>query len=101
MPGNYPMSDTIQVGDWVTVEHHGHSKVARVMALAEGYAMLCYPRCAPFLEQVEDLCHDVGYGGRADPECAERNGKPVDRLQSPEYREGAYPKRWVTYYGTI
>jgi hypothetical protein len=95
------MSDTIKIGDQVAVEHDGHSTVARVMAVAEGYAMLCYPRSAPFLEQVADLCHVVDYDGHDHPECAERNGKPVDRLQSPEYREGAYPKRWVTYYGTI
>jgi integrase/recombinase XerD len=53
------------------------------------------------LRHIADLCHVVGYGGHDDPECAELKGKQVDRLESPEYREGAYPKRWVTYYGTI
>lgn len=29
--------------------------VARVMAVAEGYAMLRYPHCAPFIASVKDL----------------------------------------------
>jgi hypothetical protein len=52
-------------------------------------------------EQVADLFRVVGHGDRDDPECVEHKGKRLDRLQSPEYRQGAYPKHWVTYYGTI
>lgn len=33
----------------------GLPMVARVMAVAEGYAMLRYPHCAPFIASVKDL----------------------------------------------
>jgi hypothetical protein len=83
----------------------GSDRPLPVPALSKIQITFCLREVAspPILarEQVADLFHVVGCGGHDDPECAERNGKPLDRLQSPEYREGAYPKHWVTYYGTI
>jgi len=35
--------------------HHANVKPARIMAIAEGYAMLRYPGCSPFIEPLNGL----------------------------------------------
>lgn len=40
---------------YVTTALHTYDKKARVMAVAEKYAMVRYPRCMPFVVSVEDL----------------------------------------------
>lgn len=47
---------TFQIGDRCLVNTHKHGKVARIMAIAEDYAMLRYPRCAPFVTPLAELC---------------------------------------------
>lgn len=42
-------------GDRCIVLSHDHGRVARVMATAEGYAMVRYPRCFPFVVPVREL----------------------------------------------
>lgn len=46
---------TPQVGGQCTVHNQGHPMIARVMAIADGYAMLRYPRCVPFVKRLTDL----------------------------------------------
>lgn len=46
---------SMEVGDRCYVARHGTGQVARVMAVAEGYAMLRYPSCAPFAEAIPAL----------------------------------------------
>lgn len=48
-------NDGFYVGDSVTVGRHSLGMVGRVMALAEGYAMVRYPRCSPFVVSVREL----------------------------------------------
>lgn len=48
-------NDGFYVGDSVVVARHTHGWTGRVMALAEGYAMVRYPRCAPFVVPVKEL----------------------------------------------
>lgn len=45
----------IREGDRCTYVGHTHGNVARVMAVAEGYALMRYPRCGPFVAPVRDL----------------------------------------------
>lgn len=45
----------IEVGDRCTVDRHTHGLVARVMAVAEGYAMLRYKGCVPFVAPIAEL----------------------------------------------
>ena len=49
------MSDEIKRGDRCAVNRHMNGNPVRVMAVAEGYAMVRYPRCIPFIEAVADL----------------------------------------------
>lgn len=42
-------------GDHCTVERHGHQRVARIMAVADGYAMLRYPQAVPFVKPLSCL----------------------------------------------
>lgn len=48
------MADQPKRGDKVTI-HGSDPYVFRVMAVADGYAMLRYPHCAPFVEPVKSL----------------------------------------------
>lgn len=51
----------IKVGDKVKVQCNSNAGFreipgdSRVMAIAEGYAMVRFPRCMPFIESVKDL----------------------------------------------
>lgn len=45
----------IKVGDRCAVAIHGHGGVARVMAVAEGYAMVRYLRATPFVGALKEL----------------------------------------------
>lgn len=47
--------DGFYIGDDVTVSRHDHGRPGRVMALAEGYAMVRYKGCAPFVVPVKEL----------------------------------------------
>lgn len=55
------MSDNvIRAGDRCTVKRHRDertsiSRIARVMAVAEGYAMVRYSRAMPFVEPIKEL----------------------------------------------
>lgn len=52
------MTDTtaLKAGDRCTVKRHEHyGSVARIMAVAEGYAMLRYPKAMPFVVPVSEL----------------------------------------------
>lgn len=44
-----------KVGSRCLIPSHSHGMVARIMAIAEGYAMLRYPRCMPFVYSLKDL----------------------------------------------
>lgn len=46
---------SIKAGDRCTVNRHANGNPVRVMAVAEGYAMVRYPGCSPFIEPVKDL----------------------------------------------
>lgn len=48
-------SDGFRVGDDVQVSFHDHGRTGRVMALAEGYAMVRYKGCSPFIAAVKEL----------------------------------------------
>lgn len=58
------MSLDIKRGDHVRYPAHTHRLVAQVMAVADGYAMLRYPRCAPFIARVIELEYVYSGGGR-------------------------------------
>lgn len=55
------MSDNvIRAGDRCTVKRHrdertGITRIVRVMAVAEGYAIVRYPRAMPFVEHIKEL----------------------------------------------
>ena len=49
------MSAPVKVGDKFRLDQHNHGMTARVMAVAEGYAMVRYPRCTPFIVPVKEL----------------------------------------------
>lgn len=44
-----------QAGDRCTISGHTRGWVARVLAVAEGYAMVRYSRAAPFIAPVDTL----------------------------------------------
>jgi hypothetical protein len=48
-------NDGFYIGDSVEVGRHSHGLPGRVMALAEGYAMVRYRGCAPFVVPVQEL----------------------------------------------
>lgn len=53
-------NDGFYEGDSVTVGRHDHGMSGRIMALAEGYAMVRYPRRAPFVVPISELTRVVG-----------------------------------------
>ncbi len=48
-------NDGFIAGDRVTVRHHSHGMQGRIMAVAEGYAMVRYKNASPFIAAVKDL----------------------------------------------
>jgi len=52
-------SDGFYVGDDVQISRHDHGRTGRIMALAEGYAMVRYKGCAPFIASVKELTRVV------------------------------------------
>lgn len=48
-------NDIIKAGDRCTVSGHTRGWVARVLAVAEGYAMVRYSHAAPFIAPLETL----------------------------------------------
>lgn len=48
-------NDIIKAGDRCTVLGHTKGWVARVLAVAEGYAMVRYSHAAPFIAPLETL----------------------------------------------
>lgn len=52
---NKAAAQGIQPGGYCTVNRHTNGKPVRVMAVAEGYAMVRYPGYQPFIEPINGL----------------------------------------------